>query len=85
MGRSVKSVRQGVNETTRRWVRSAQALPGRRQTCGERLAVFAKQHSSEAFYVCEDPLEAAVFSALVEILRYRDTQGQGGKEPDVDS
>jgi len=85
MGRSVKSVRQGVNDTTGRWVRSARTLAGRKQVHGEQLAAFAKQHSSEAFYVCEDPLEAAVFSALVEILRYRDVQDQGGKEPDVDS
>jgi len=29
----------------------------------------AKKHSSEAFYALDDPLEAAVFSVLVEILR----------------
>jgi hypothetical protein len=29
----------------------------------------AKKHSSEAFYALDDPLEAAVFSALVEMLR----------------
>ncbi len=31
----------------------------------------AKKHSSEAFYGCDDPLEAAIFSALVEIARQR--------------
>jgi len=32
----------------------------------------AKKHSSEAFIACDDPLEAAVFSVLVEILRRQD-------------
>ena len=29
----------------------------------------AKMHSGEAFYSFDDPLEAAVFSALVELMR----------------
>jgi len=29
----------------------------------------AKKHSSEAFYELDDPLDAALFSALVELLR----------------
>jgi hypothetical protein len=29
----------------------------------------AKKHSSEAFYALDDPLEAAVFSVLVEMTR----------------
>jgi hypothetical protein len=32
----------------------------------------AKKHSSEAFIACDDPLEAAVFSALVETLKRQD-------------
>ena len=31
----------------------------------------AKKHSSEAFYALDDPLEAAVFSVLVEMLKVR--------------
>jgi len=31
----------------------------------------AKKHSSEAFYALEDPLEAAVFSVLVELMKQR--------------
>jgi hypothetical protein len=30
------------------------------------LAEMAKKHSSEAFYALDDPLEAAVFSVLLE-------------------
>jgi len=29
----------------------------------------AKKHSSEAFYALDDPLEAAVFSVLVETVK----------------
>jgi hypothetical protein len=29
----------------------------------------AKKHSSEAFYALDDPLEAAVFSVLIEMLK----------------
>jgi hypothetical protein len=32
----------------------------------------AKKHSSEAFIACDDPLEAAVFSALVETIKRQD-------------
>jgi hypothetical protein len=30
-----------------------------------------KKHPSEAFYAFDDPLEAAIFSVLVEIMRER--------------
>ena len=29
----------------------------------------AKRHSSEVFYLFDDPLEAAVFSVLIELLK----------------
>ncbi len=32
-----------------------------------------KKHSSEAFYAMDDPLEAAIFSVLVEIIKRRET------------
>ena len=32
----------------------------------------AKKHSSEAFYALDDPLEAAMFSVLVEMLKEMD-------------
>jgi hypothetical protein len=37
-----------------------------------------KMHSSEAFYASDDPLEAAIFSVLVEIMKEREK----GKERD---
>jgi hypothetical protein len=72
MGRTFPSVRQGVNSTADRWARSVHALRREDQKYGKRLVELAKTHSSEAFVACDDPLEAVVFSALVEILRRQD-------------
>jgi hypothetical protein len=69
MGRTFPSIRQGVNSTADRWARSARALRKEDRRFGERLAELAKTHSSEAFVACDDPLEAVVFSVLVEILK----------------
>jgi hypothetical protein len=33
------------------------------------LAEIARKHSSEAFYALDDPLEAAIFSMLVEMMK----------------
>jgi hypothetical protein len=84
MGRTFPSVRQGVNSTADRWARSARALKKEDQKYGERLVELAKTHSSEAFIACDDPLEAVVFSALVEILKRQDrleTQVNGRVDP----
>ena len=45
------------------------ALKKEDQVYGQRLAEMAKKHSSEAFYALDDPLEAAVFSVLVEMMK----------------
>jgi hypothetical protein len=58
--------------TAERWARSTRALKKEDQKYGHELVELAKTHSSEAFVSCNDPLEAAVFSALVEILRRQD-------------
>ena len=84
MGRSFESVRMGVNRIADRWARSTRALKREDQKYGERLVELAKMHSSEAFVSCDDPLEAAVFSILVEILKRQDQLG-AEKTDDVDS
>jgi nucleotide-binding universal stress UspA family protein len=72
MGRTFPSIRRGVNSTADRWARSARWLKREDQKYGEQLVELAKTHSSEAFAACDDPLEAVVFSALVEILKRQD-------------
>jgi hypothetical protein len=69
MGRSFESIRQGVKSTADHWTRSSRALKKEDQPYGERLVELAKRHASEAFYGCDDPLEAAVFSVLVEMIK----------------
>jgi hypothetical protein len=72
MGRSFESVRQGVRRIADHWARSSRALKKEDQTYGEEIVKLVKMHSSEAFIACDDPLEAAVFSALVETLKRQD-------------
>jgi hypothetical protein len=83
-GRSFASIRQGVKSTADHWARSSRALKKDDQPYGERLVELAKRHASEAFYGCDDPLEAAVFSVLVEMIKKQEQQEQDQKESDVD-
>jgi hypothetical protein len=69
MGRSFESVRMGVKDVSARWLKASKALKKEDQVYGQRLAEMARKHSSEAFYALDDPLEAAVFSVLVEIMK----------------
>ena len=55
-----------------RWARSARTPRERDRQYGERLVEFVKEHSSEGFVGCDEPLEAAIFSVLVELLRDQD-------------
>ena len=69
MGQSFESVRMGAKDVSARWLKASRALKKEDQVYGQRVAQMAKKHSSEAFYALDDPLEAAVFSVLVELLR----------------
>lgn len=66
MGRSVDA---SVKEISERWLKVSRALKKEDQIYGQMLAEMAKKHSSEAFYALDDPLEVAVFSVLVELLK----------------
>ncbi len=77
MGRSFESVRMGVKDLSARWLKASRALNKEDQVYGQRLAKMAKEHSSEAFYALDDPLEAAVFSVLVELLREQEKGREG--------
>jgi hypothetical protein len=62
---------------------SLPALSKEDQVYGQKLAEMVKIHSSEAFYALDDPLEAAVFSVLIELLKERDGE-KGETREDVD-
>lgn len=72
MGRSFESIRMGVKDVSARWLKASKALKKEDQVYGQKVAEIAKKHSSEAFYALDDPLEAAVFSVLVEIVKEMD-------------
>ena len=69
MGRSFESIRMAVKDVSARWLKASKALKKEDQIYGQMVAEMAKKHSSEAFYALDDPLEAAVFSVLVELMK----------------
>jgi len=72
MGRSFESIRMGVKDVSARWPKASKALKKEDQIYGQNVAEMAKMHSSEAFYALDDPLEAAVFSVLIEMVKEMD-------------
>ena len=72
MGRSFESIRIGIKDVSSRWLKASKALKKEDQVYGQKLAEMAKKHSSEAFYALDDPLEAAVFSVLLELVKEMD-------------
>jgi len=44
----------------------------------------AKEHSSEAFYALDDPLEAAFFSVLVEMVKKQSEKEDTGREIEIE-
>jgi hypothetical protein len=83
MGRSFSSVRQELKAVAERWERTARHPKGDVPASGERLAGWAKQHSSEAFFGCNGPAEAALFSVLIEVQRLRDRHASAGTEAET--
>jgi hypothetical protein len=77
MGRSFESVRMGVKEVSARWAKAGRALKKDDQIYATKLSDMAKKHSSEAFYAMDDPLEAAVFSVLVEMIKEMEENNSG--------
>ena len=82
MRRSFESVRQGVKSVCDRWAMSSRALKKEDQKYGEKLVKFAKMHSSDAFIACDDALESAVFSVLIEIIKRQENLGYSSELPD---
>ena len=64
MGRSFASIRQRANGIAERWSLAVRALKRDDREHGRHLVALAKQHVSESFVACNNPLEAVVFSIL---------------------
>ncbi|GEM_PF-1101362 len=69
MGRTVPSIRMEVKKIAERWVAVKKALKKEDRLFADKLAEMAKKHSSETFYLFDDPLEAAIFSVLLEMQK----------------
>jgi hypothetical protein len=59
----------GIKDVSARWLKPSRALKKEDQIYGQKVAEMARKHSSEAFYALDDPLEAAIFSVLVELVK----------------
>ncbi len=65
-----------VRDVSARWMKASKALRKEDQIYGQMVAEMAKKHSSEAFYAMDDPLEAAIFSVLVEMMKAKEEKGR---------
>ncbi len=72
MGRTFESVRMGAKDVSSRWLKAGRALKKEDQIYAQKLAEMIKKHSSEGFYAFDDPLEAAMFSILIELMKELD-------------
>ena len=71
MGRSFGSIRMVVKDVSARRMKATNALKKEDQIYWQMVVEMARKHSSEAFYALDDPLEAAMFSVLVEMMKER--------------
>lgn len=85
MGRTMPSVRMEVKKIAERWISVKKALKKEDQEAAQKLAEMAKKHSSEAFYLFDDPLEAAVFSVLLEMQKKVEEMEEKNKDKNDDS
>ena len=65
----MNSVRMDVKKIAERWSSVKKALKKEDQSFADKLAVMVNEHSNKIFYNFSDPLEAAVFSALLEMQK----------------
>lgn len=61
--------RLDLHETADRWLRARRAVPAADQPHAERLAEMIRAHATDRLSAIEDPLEAAMFSLLVELVK----------------
>ena len=68
-------------DVSARWLKASRALKKEDQILGRKLAEMVKMHSGEGFYSLDDPLEAAIFSALVEMIKELEKRKGGSLTP----
>ena len=69
MPRECETLQMGVNTTAERWMRVRRAMRREDQVYAEKLVEMMRRHSREGSCAFDDPLEAALFSILVEVVK----------------
>lgn len=69
MGRVFVSPRIEIQRIARSWQQSGAQMREQDRIAADQLRELAKRYASEGFYAFDDPLEAAVVSALVTLVR----------------
>lgn len=64
-----ESMGVGMKNTALRWQRVKRAMRVEDQVYAERLSAMIAAHAGDRFTVFEDPLEAALFSVLIELMK----------------
>ena len=62
-------MREAMEEIVVRWMRARRALKAEDQACAERLSAMIRAHSCDRVAIIDDPLEAAVFSLFIELVK----------------
>ncbi|HVP94151.1 MAG TPA: hypothetical protein VMS89_03150 [Methanoregulaceae archaeon] len=70
----------GVNEVAGRWKRASRHMREEDAELAEQIVMFAKQFSSEAFYAFDDPIEAALFSVIISMVREQEWAAMQGPD-----
>jgi hypothetical protein len=67
-----------MKNTAIRWHRVKRAMKVEDQAYAEKLSEMIARHEKEHLAVFEDPLEAALFAILIELLKEIDRKKEGG-------
>jgi hypothetical protein len=80
MERFPESMKPGMDATAERWMRVRRAMCKEDQIYVERLAGMIRSHNREGIHAFDDPLEAAVFSVLIELLKELERKRDKGQQ-----
>jgi len=65
-------MKTAVREIADRWTRGSQALVAEGQPYGYQLAAMLSRHENDTVVMFDDPLEAALFFVLIELVKEKE-------------
>jgi precorrin-2 methylase len=78
-------VQEGMRQTGERWLRVRRALKKEEQAYADRLAAMIRSHTDDQFATIGDPLEAAMLSVFIELLKMIRSEKRGLQTEMVDT